>query len=76
MGAAMFTSRHCRSNANRCIELANQVFEPEMRETLFALAMEWLSMALEFEREAREHEQMLSALQQHLGAQQIAVAKH
>jgi hypothetical protein len=47
--------------------MANQIFEPEMRDNLFALAMEWLSMALEFEREAAEHEEMLHALRRHLG---------
>jgi hypothetical protein len=71
----MLTSHHCHDNANRCIEMANEVCEPEMRDKLFALAAEWLNMARELEREAMEYEEMLQALRRHLGVQMVAV-KH
>ena len=64
----MLNANHCRINANVCIEMANDLVEPEMRERLFVLAMSWLTMAHEFEREAREQEETLKSLRRHLGA--------
>jgi hypothetical protein len=58
--AAMFTSQHCYVH----ITTLPKQCKPLHR----------VGEALEFEREAMEHEQMLLALQQHLGVQQIAVA--
>jgi hypothetical protein len=76
MGVGMYTSQRCRANANRCIEMANEVTEPQMRDKLFALAAEWLNMAREFEREATDYEEMLKSLRRHLGVQQIGASKH
>jgi hypothetical protein len=72
----MFTSEHCRANANRCIEMANEVTEPEMRHKLLALAADWFKLAREFEREAAEYEETLQALRRHLGAQDVVATKH
>jgi hypothetical protein len=38
----MLNAKYCRTNANVCIEMANDLIEPEMRERLFTLAMAWL----------------------------------
>jgi hypothetical protein len=34
----MLNAKYCRTNANACIEMANDLIEPEMRERLFTLA--------------------------------------
>jgi nitrate reductase assembly molybdenum cofactor insertion protein NarJ len=61
----MIDPKSCRNNANSCIEMANDLTEPEMRDRLLALATEWLKLAGELEHEATEYEQMLAALRRH-----------
>jgi hypothetical protein len=72
----MLNAKYCRTNANACIEMANDLIEPEMRERLFTLAMAWLKMADEFDREATEHEETLNALRRHLSAVAIGPTMH
>jgi hypothetical protein len=74
--AVMLNAKNCRKNADACIDLANDLIEPEMRERLFTLAMAWLEMADEFDREAVEHEETLNALRRHLGAVAVSPTMH
>jgi hypothetical protein len=72
----MLNAKYCRTNANACIDLANDLIEPETRDRLFTLAMAWLRMADEFDREAVEHEETLNALRRHLGAVAVSRTMH
>jgi hypothetical protein len=56
--------------------MANDLVEPEIRERLFSVAMSWLTMAQEFEREASEHEEMLKCLRRHLAVIAITPTVH
>jgi hypothetical protein len=72
----MLNAKHCRDNADACIEMANDLVEPEMRERLFTVAMSWLTMAHEFDRETSEHEETLKCLRRHLAAIAITPTVH
>jgi hypothetical protein len=72
----MLDPKSCRNNANSCIAIANVLTEPEMRDTLFALAMAWLNLAGELEREASEYEEMLEALRRHFDLRRVYPTKH
>jgi hypothetical protein len=61
----MVNPGQCRSNANSCIEMANDAADPDMRERLFGLALAWLEIAGDMEREDAEHEELLRALARH-----------
>jgi hypothetical protein len=61
----MVNPEQCRSNANSCIEMANDAADPDMRERLFGLALAWLEIAGDLEREDAEHQELLRALARH-----------
>ena len=42
----MVNPGQCRTNANSCIEMANDAVDPDMRERLFGLALAWLALTL------------------------------
>ena len=61
----MVNPGQCRSNANSCIEMANDAADPDMRERLFGIALAWLEIAGDLEGEDAEHEELLRALARH-----------
>jgi hypothetical protein len=64
-GMPMVNPGRCRGNANNCIEMANDSADPEARERLFGLALAWLEIAGDLEREDAEHEELLRTLARH-----------
>jgi hypothetical protein len=75
-GASMVNPGQCRSNANSCIEMANDAANPDMKERLFALASAWLEIAGDLEREAAEQEELLRALARHFRAVRVLPTSH